>query len=189
LNDDATKAYIGRRSLLLVGTPLPVLSVASCGLQLQQAQGQPSSSQSTPATARNAVAVAPSDTIAAIQAKLNSVPASGTLEFPANSVFNFNGRTIRGRSGITVLAKGPVTINGAPGPGTAGAFDFGGLSSWTLRGGHPPGFVFNNTLVNADGSKQGAVGHCVQQCRSAALTVGHSHDGRLVPAGDQQRLQ
>jgi len=162
LNDEATKADIGRRSLLLAGTALPVLSVASCGLQLQQAQGQPSSGQSTPATAGNAVAVAPSDTIAAIQAKLNSVPPGGTLEFPANSAFNFNGQTVRGKSGITVLANGPVTINGAPGPGTAGAFDFGGMSSWTLRGRAPSqGFVFNNTLVNADGSKQGAVGHCM----------------------------
>jgi hypothetical protein len=162
LNDEATKADVGRRSLLLAGTALPVLSVACCGLQLQQARAQPSSSQSTPATAGNAVAVAPLDTVAAIQAKLKSVPAGGTLEFPANSAFNFNGQTVKGRSGITVLAKGPVTINGAPGPGTAGAFDFGGLSSWTLRGSAPgQGFVFNNTLVNADGSKQGAVGHCV----------------------------
>jgi hypothetical protein len=162
LNDEATKAEISRRSLLLAGTALPVLSVASCGLPLQQAHGQSSPSQSTPATAGNAVAVASSDTTAAIQAKLNSLPAGGTLEFPANSAFNFNGRTVRGKSGITILAKGPVTINGAPGPGTAGAFDFGGMSSWTLRGRAPgQGFVFNNTLVNADGSKQGAVGHCV----------------------------
>jgi len=162
LNDEATKAEISRRSLLLAGTALPVLSVASCGLQLQQAQGQPSSSQSAPAAAGNAVAVAPSDTIVAIQAKLNSVPTGGTLEFPANSVFNFNSHTVRGKPGITVLAKGPVIINGAPGPATAGAFDFGGMSSWTLRGRAPgQGFVFNNTLVNADGSKQGAVGHCV----------------------------
>jgi hypothetical protein len=162
LTNQTTKADIGRRSLLLAGTALPVLSVASCGLQLQQAQAQPSSSQSAPAAAGNAVAVAPSDTIVAIQAKLNSVPTGGTLEFPANSVFNFNGQTVRGKSGITVLAKGPVIINGARGRGTAGAFDFGGLSSWTLRGRAPgQGFVFNNTLVNADGSKQGAVGHCV----------------------------
>ena len=96
LNDEATKAVIGRRSLLLAGTALPVLSVVSCGLQLQQAQGQPSSSQSTPATAGNAVRVVPSDTVDAIQAKLNSVPAGGTLEFPPNSAFNFNGQTVRG---------------------------------------------------------------------------------------------
>ena len=119
MNDEATKAEISRRSLLLAGTALPVLSVASCGLPLQQAHGQSSPSQSTPATAGNAVAVASSDTTAAIQAKLNSLPAGGTLEFPANSAFNFNGRTVRGKSGITILAKGPVTINGAPGPGTA----------------------------------------------------------------------
>jgi len=162
LNDEATKAVIGRRSLLLAGTALPVLSVVSCGLQLQQAQGQPSSSQSTPATAGNAVRVVPTDTVDAIQAKLNSVPAGGTLEFPPNSAFNFNGQTVRGKSSITVRANGPVTINGAAGPGTAGAFDFGGMSSWTLRGrASGQGFVFNNTLVNADGSKQGAVGHCV----------------------------
>jgi hypothetical protein len=32
------------------------------------------------------------------------------------------GQTVRGKSGITVLAEGPVTINGAPGAGPAGAF-------------------------------------------------------------------
>ena len=162
LRDESKTANAGRRGVVLAGTAFSVLSVSNFGSQVPQAQGQPSSSQSAPATAGNAVVVAPSDTIAAIQAKVNSVPAGGTLEFPANSVFNFNSHTVRGKPGITVLAKGPVIINGAPGPATAGAFDFGGMSSWTLRGRAPgQGFVFNNTLVNADGSKQGAVGHCV----------------------------
>jgi hypothetical protein len=110
----------------------------------------------------NLVMVAPTDTVAVIQAKLNSVPAGGTLAFPGDSAFDFNYRTVRGKSDITILANGPLTINGAPGPGTAGAFDFGRLSNWTLRGKMPgQGFVFNNTLVNADGAARCAVGNCV----------------------------
>ena len=69
----------------------------------------------------NLVMVAPTDTVAVIQAKLNSIPAGGTLAFPGDSAFDFNYRTVRGKSDITILANGPVTINGAPGPGTAGA--------------------------------------------------------------------
>jgi hypothetical protein len=161
LSDEAKKADVGRRKLLLAGTALPVLSISGCGAQLQQAQAQ-APTQSTAPAVGNVVMVDPSDTIVAIQTKLNSVPAGGTLEFPANSVFNFNGRTVRGKSGITVLAKGPVTINGAPGPGTAGAFDFGGKSNWTVRGKAPgQGFVFNSTLLNADSSTNGAVGCCI----------------------------
>jgi hypothetical protein len=111
--------------------------------------------------------VAPADTIAAIQTRLNSVSTGGTLAFPANSAFNFNGRTVRGKSRITILANGPVIINDAPGPGSAGAFDFGGMSSWVVRGKAPgQGFIFNNTLINADrasgtATAPWAVGDCV----------------------------
>jgi hypothetical protein len=161
LSDEAKKADVGRRKLLLAGTALPVLSISGCGAQLQQAQAQ-APTQSTAPAVGNVVMVDPSDTIVAIQTKLNSVPAGGTLAFPANSAFNFNGRTVRAKSGITILANGPVTINGAPGPGTAGAFDFGGMSNWTVRGKAPgQGFVFNSTLVNADSSTNGAVGCCI----------------------------
>lgn len=157
LNGEAMNADISRRGALIAGTAVPLLSLAVSGLTPRRAQAQ-----STPATAKNAVTIAVRDTVATIQAKLNSVPVGGTLEFPAGTELNFGGQTIRGKSGISVLANGTVTINGAPGPGTAGAFDFGGMAGWTLRGRAPgQGFVFNNTLVNADGSHQGAIGHCV----------------------------
>ena len=133
MSDESEKANVDRRRLLLAGTALPVLSIAGCGAQLQQAQAQAPTRSTAPATG-NVVMVDPSDAVVAIQTKLNSVPAGGTLAFPANSTFNFNSRTVRAKSGITVLANGPVTINGAPGPGTGGAFDFGGMSNWTVRG-------------------------------------------------------
>jgi hypothetical protein len=163
LSDESKKASVGRRSLLLAGTALPVLPISGCGSQLQQAQAQaPTPTPSSASAAGDIIMVDSSDTIAAIQTKLNSIPTGGTLAFPANSTFNFNGRTVRAKSGITVLANGPVTINGAPGPGTAGAFDFGGMSNWTVRGKAPgQGFVFDGTLVNADSSTNGAVGCCI----------------------------
>jgi hypothetical protein len=161
LSDESKKANVDRRRLLLAGTALPVLSILGCGSQLQQAQAQAPTRSAAPA-AGNVVMVDSSDTISAIQTKLNLVPAGGTLAFPANSTFNFNSRTVKAKSGITILANGPVTINGAPGPGTAGAFDFGGMSNWTVRGKAPgQGFVFNGTLVNADSSTNGAVGCCI----------------------------
>src|SRR5216684_9342745 len=123
LSDESEKANVGRRSLLLTGTALPMLSISGCGSQLQQAQAQAPIRSTAPA-AGNLVMVDSSDTIAAIQTKLNSIPTGGTLAFPANSTFNFNGRTVRAKSGITILANGPVTVNGAPGPRPAGAFVF-----------------------------------------------------------------
>jgi hypothetical protein len=163
LSDESKKPNAGRRRVVLAGTALSVLSVSNFGSQVRQAQGQqPSPSPSTPPAAGKIVMVAPSDTIAAIQTKLTSIPAGGTLAFPANSALNFNGRTVRGKSGITILANGPVTINNAAGPGTGGAFDFGGLSSWTIRGRAPgEGFVFNGGFVGAASSTGGTVGNCV----------------------------
>src|SRR5260370_4901750 len=161
LSDEAEKVNVNWSRLLHAGTALPVLSISGCGSQLQQAQAQAPTRSTAPA-AGNVVMVDSSDTIAAIQTKLNSTPAGGTLAFPANSTFNFNSRTVRAKSGITVLANGPLTINGAPGPGTAGAFDSVGMSSSTVRG-KPPvqEFVFTGTLVNADSSTNGAVGCCI----------------------------
>jgi hypothetical protein len=154
--------------MVLAGTALSVLSVSSLGSRVQQVQAQQASpTPSTPPVAGNIVMVAPTDTIAAIQTKLNSLPAGGTLAFPANSAFNFNGRTVKGKDNVTIWANGAVTINGAPGPGSGGAFDFGGRASWTIRGKAPgQGFIFNATLVNAEGAtgtaaKPWAVGNCV----------------------------
>src|SRR5882757_3837041 len=144
-------ADAGRRRMVLAGIALSVLSVASLGCSRQpQAQAQqPSPTPSSPPAAGNIVMVAPTDTIAAIQTKLNSVPAGGTLAFPANSAFNFNGRTLRGKDNVTVWTDGVVSIDGAAGPGSSGAFDFGGRSGWTVRGkGAGQGFVFNGGRIN-----------------------------------------
>jgi hypothetical protein len=163
LRDDLKKAQVSRRRLLRGGATLPILSVADWALQLRQAQAQHQSPTISKAPVAGAtVMLAPTDSTAAIQTKLHSTPPGGTLVFPANSKYDFNNRTVKGRSGITILANGPVTINGAPGPGTAGAFDFGDMSNWTLRGRTPgQGFILNNTLVNADGASRCAVGNCV----------------------------
>jgi len=56
---------------------------------------------------------------------------------------------------VTVWADGMVTINGAAGPGTAGAFDFGGMSNWSVRGrAIGAGFFFNGSLVNATSARK-----------------------------------
>lgn len=165
MRDESKTAHAGRRGVVFAGTAFSVLAVGS---RAQRAQAQqPSPRPSTLPATGTFVMVAPTDAIAAIQTKLKSVPTGGTLTFPANSAFNFNGRTIRGKSGITILANGPVIIDGAPGPGSAGVFDFGGMSSWVVRGKAPgQGFIFNNTLINADAANgtataPWAVGNCV----------------------------
>lgn len=108
------------------------------------------------------VTLGASDNVGTVQSKLNSVPAGGSLVFPGGSTYNFGGQTVRGKAGITVYANGVVTINGAPGNGSNGAFDFGGLSNWTIRGRAPgAGFVFNGSLINASGAASYAVGNCV----------------------------
>jgi hypothetical protein len=107
------------------------------------------------------VAVALGDSVAAIQLKLNSVPAGGSLVFPAGT-YNFGGRTVRGKSGITVYARGVVTINNGPSAGTNGVFDFSNLQGWVVRGLAPgQGFVFNGSLVNATGANNFSVGNNV----------------------------
>ncbi len=159
----SAKGLVDRRRFLLAGAMVGLVSAADGGLLPRQAYGQ----QSLPgpqasASAGKLVMVAPTDTVSDLQARLNSVPVGGTLVFPANSRFDFNYRTIKGRPGITMLASGPVTIDRGPGPGTAGAFDFGGMSDWAIRGVLPgAGFVFNGTLINADDSSRCAVGNCV----------------------------
>jgi hypothetical protein len=153
---------IGRRRFLLAGAAPGLLLVADCGVQRRSAYGQQPLPKPHTSTSAGNVLVAPADTVTALQAKLNSVPVGGTLVFPGNSRFDLNYRTIKGRSGITILANGRVTIDRGPGPGTAGAFDFGGMSDWTIRSALPgQGFVFDNTLINADGASRCAVGNCV----------------------------
>jgi hypothetical protein len=151
---------IGRRRFLRGGAAPALLLVADCGMRPGPAYGQQPLPRHTSASA-GSVVVAPADTVAALQVKLNAVPVGGTLVFPANSSFDFDYRTIKGRPGITILARGLVTIDRGPGPGTAGAFDFGGMSDWTIRGAVPgQGFVFNDTLINADAASRCAVGNC-----------------------------
>jgi hypothetical protein len=99
------------------------------------------------------------DGAATIQSKLNALPPGGTLVFQGNTTFDFHGTTITGKSGVTLLADGPVNIVNAPGAGTNGAFDFSGKSDWTIRGRAPgEGFVFDRSLVNATGARHWAVG-------------------------------
>jgi hypothetical protein len=79
--------------------------------------------------------------------------------FQGNTTFDFHGTTITGKSGVTILADGPVNIVNAPGAGTNGAFDFSGRSDWTIRGqASGKGFVFDRSLINATGAKNWAVG-------------------------------
>src|SRR5437763_7838663 len=152
LSAQERKAEVGQRQLLVAGTALPVLSMPRNGARLQQAQAQ-APNRSTGAASGSVVGVDSSDTVFAIQAKLNSVPAGGALVFPANSSFNFNGRTIRGKSRVTILANGSAIIDGASGSGTAGAFDFGGRSNWTVRGNpHHWNGVFHLSIRNQDDS-------------------------------------
>src|SRR5882762_3902735 len=116
---------------------------------------------SPPSPPGTTVTVALRDSVATIQLKLNSVPAGGSLVFPAGT-YNFGGQTVRGKSGITIYASGVVTINNGPGAGTNGVFDFSNLQGWVVRGRTPSqGFVFNGSLVNATGASNFSVGNNV----------------------------
>src|ERR1051326_3380790 len=64
----------------------------------------------SPPPSRTMVTVALGDSVATIRSKLSSVPAGGSLVFPAGT-YNFGGQTVRGKSGITVHAAGIVTID------------------------------------------------------------------------------
>jgi hypothetical protein len=120
---------------------------------------QTPSSGSTPHW--NATHVVAGDSVATIQNKLNALQRGGTLVFEGNTTFDFHGTTITGKSGVTILANGPVHIINAPGAGTKGAFDFSSQSDWTIRGRAPgQGFVFDRSLVNATDAKSWAVGDC-----------------------------
>ena len=158
----SARVLVDRRRFLLAGAA-GLFSAADGGVQPRRAYGQqPLPRPQDAASAGNSVMVAPTDTVTTLQAKLNSVPVGGMLVFPASSTFDFNHRTLKGRSGVTILAKGRVTIDHALGRATAGAFDFGGMSNWAIRGALPgQGFVFNNTLINADGANSCAVGNCI----------------------------
>ncbi len=157
------KVLVDRRRFLLAGAVAGLFPAADWGVRPRQAYGQqPLPRPQAPGSGGNWVVAAPTDTVAALQVRLNSVPVGGTLVFQANSTFDFNYQTVKGRSGVTILANGRVTIDRAPGRGTAGAFDFSGMSNWTIRGALPgQGFIFNNTLINADGASRCAVGNCV----------------------------
>ena len=88
---------------------------------------------------------------ASIDALQNAVNAwtSGSLVLSAGG-YNFGGRSLRLKNNIVLWADGICTINGAPGAGSAGAFDGSSLSGWTIAGNAPgQGFVLNGSMVNA----------------------------------------
>lgn len=147
-----------RRRTAIAGAGLSLLPLSHVVSQAQQAKEQP-----LPATKpANVVTVAETDSVFAIQVKLNSVPAGGTLAFPAGSTFDFHGQTVRGKSGVTLFAEGNVVINNAPrsaGSRSHGAFDFSGLTDWIIRGkGQDLGFVLNGSLINAEMAQRYSIG-------------------------------
>ncbi len=125
------------------------------------AWGPPSTLPPVPNWPGTATRVAAGDSVATIQSKLNTVTAGNSLVFPANSTFTFDGGTVHGKIGVTLWADGVVIINGAPGSGSGGAFDFSGLTGWTIRGKAPgQGFTLNGTLINASNASGFKVGNC-----------------------------
>jgi hypothetical protein len=124
----------------------------------------------------NATHVVAGDSVATIQSKLNALPSGGTLVFEGNTTFDFQGTTLVGKSGVTILADGPVDIVNAPGAGTRGAMDFSGQSGWTIRGRAPgEGFVFDRSLINATDAKDWAVGNCIFNGQAA-----NGYDGAAI---------
>lgn len=90
------KVLVDRRRFLLAGAVAGLFSAADWGVRSRRAYGQ----QALPkpqasASAGNLVMVTPTDTVGALQARLNSVPIGGSLVFPANSTFDFNYRTAK----------------------------------------------------------------------------------------------
>jgi hypothetical protein len=158
LSGQSKRAHCARRRTILAGAVLSLLPLQARRAEAQQ-RSLPPSTSTVPGRIVN---VASTDSVAAIQVKLNSLPAGGTLVFPANSTFDFRGQTVRGKPGVTVLANGPVVIDNAPtsaGSDSSGAFDFSGLTDWTVRGkGQDLGFVLNGSLINAEGANRYAVG-------------------------------
>ena len=104
------------------------------------------------------MSVSPSESVVAIQAKLNALRPGGSLVFAPGSYAL--GGTLRGKNGVTLWADGVVTMTGP----AAGVFDFSALSNWTVRGRKPgEGFVFSRTLVNATGASNFVVGNAIFQ--------------------------
>jgi len=58
------------------------------------------------------------DSAATIQSKLDALDSGGVLKFQGNTTFDFQGTSIRGKSGVTLWADGVVNVVNAPGAGT-----------------------------------------------------------------------
>ncbi len=151
-----------RRRTAIAGTSLSLLPLSSVVPRARQARAQQAGPLSASSAASNVVTVAATDSVFTIQLKLNSVLEGGTLVFPAGSAFDFHEQPVRGKSGITILAEGKVVINNAPrsaGKGSHGAFDFSGLTDWTIRGkAQDLGFILNGSLINAEKANRYSVG-------------------------------
>src|SRR5437867_3173447 len=168
-----SKANFGRRQLLLAGTPLPVLSMPRFDTRSQQAQAQAPTRHFTGTATGVIVDAKPSDTAFAIQAKVNSVPAGGTLLMQAGTYDGFIGK-----SGITVRAAGAVTIKGN--------VDFQKKSNWTLDGwvNGSGSITFPRGGVNASASTGGAVVGCIFN----DTTVNFGDNGCAVALSDASNL-
>src|SRR5215510_14910157 len=101
------------------------------------------------------VTVTTSDTVSAIQSKVNSLLSGDTITFKAGT-YDFHGVTVTGKSGVTFDTSGSVIITNAPGAGSAGAFNFAGKTDWIVDG-----FTFNGSLVDADTASRWKVADCV----------------------------
>lgn len=112
--------------------------------------------------------VAMGDTLAMVQSKLNSVPAGGSLRFPAG--YTITG-SLTGKSNITLWADDDVLVNGT--------MNFQNTAGWTIRGATPGhGFRFNGVRINANNANGNwFVGNCTF---NNAPTFADGNDGSAV---------
>jgi hypothetical protein len=118
----------------------------------------------------------------ALQNAINSCQQGNSVRLAPGTV-NLGGRSIRLKSGVCVHANGLVKIVGGPGPGSAGAFDGGGLSGWAITGEDPDkgGFDFDRTLINASA----ATGYGIT-CVDIHDVASNGYDGSAIRIGNSR---
>jgi hypothetical protein len=126
-------------------------------MQVSQGGVDPGPDPGTDAPPEPAARIAAGASFDTIQAAVNDTTKKSVVL--AAGTYNFNGRSIRLRNGAVVWADGAVTINGAPGPGSTGAFDGGGLSDWVVTGKAPGQGFMLTSMVNATSAQRFVVGN------------------------------